>query len=540
MAMTPDRWSYAKTLFAEAMELPPEQRDEHCRRRTSRDPEICKIVFDLLHAEASASHFLETPYLSDVPELFVRGRLLTGEMTGPYRFEQLVVEAGSTSVYRARRADGLLERDVAVKVHWGSAKDSGMPRRLIAELRALSAVDHHGVCRLFDVVHHQDDAYCIILEWIEGKQIQRMCDDLRISINDRVRLLIDVLDAVDHIHMAGFLHGDLKEVHVIVNSQLKTKLIDFGASRKISALTDNAVQPLDMTPEYVSPELLKSEIPDERSDLYSFGILMYRLLAGRYPFYFRSRLLPNIADAVLNDEPLPPVNMLAKSKAATAAAWESEESLAAKRSVSTSKLRTILGSDLSLIMLRLLQKDRTKRYQSARELSHDLKSWLSNKPTVASVYRSELTKSDIEPFNHEVKAFLCHCSEDKPQVRELYGRLRSIGVSAWFDEEDLVPGQEWRDEITKAVAGADVVVVCLSELSLTKRGFVQKELRFALDIADEQPQGRIFVIPVRLADCDVPDRLKKWQWVNLFEDGGFERLVRALRHHLSAKKLGKS
>jgi hypothetical protein len=219
---------------------------------------------------------------------------------------------------------------------------------------------------------------------------------------------------------------------------------------------------------------------------------------------------------------------------------DSEESIAAMRSVSTSKLRTILGSDLSLVMLRLVQKDRAKRYQNAQELSHDLRSWLSNKPTVAAVYRSQLIRTEIEPFNSEVKAFLCHCSEDKPQVRELYRRLRSIGVSAWFDEENLLPGQDWRDEITKAVSGTDVVVVCLSELSMTKRGFVQKELRFALDVADEQPQGRIFVIPVRLIDCDVPDRLKKWQWVNLFEDGGFERLVRALRHHLGSRELGKS
>jgi hypothetical protein len=83
---------------------------------------------------------------------------------------------------------------------------------------------------------------------------------------------------------------------------------------------------------------------------------------------------------------------------------------------------------------------------------------------------------------------------------------------------------------------ADIVIVCLSEFSLTKKGFVQKEIRFALDVADDQPPGRIFVIPVRLVDCDVPERLKKWQWVNLFENGGFERLIRALRHCSGGKE----
>jgi serine/threonine protein kinase len=308
--VTPDRWANAKALFAEALDLPPDQREEYCRRKASGDIEIFNIATDLLRADASASHFLGTPYLSDVPELFIRGRLLTGDMQGPYKFDRLVVEAGSTSLYRARRVDGLLERDVAVKVHWRSPKDSGMPRRLVAELRALSALDHHGICRLFDVLPLQDEAYCTILEWIEGKRIQKTCDELRMSINDRVRLLIDVLDAVDHIHAAGFLHGDLKEEHIIVNSRLKTKLIDFGASRSIAVPPDAVAQPLDMTPEYVSPELLKGESPDQRSDLYSFGVLMYRLIAGRYPFYFRSRLLPNIADSVLNDEPLPILTLL--------------------------------------------------------------------------------------------------------------------------------------------------------------------------------------------------------------------------------------
>jgi hypothetical protein len=117
-----------------------------------------------------------------------------------------------------------------------------------------------------------------------------------------------------------------------------------------------------------------------------------------------------------------------------------------------------------------------------------------------------------------LKVFLCHCVKDKPRVRELGCQLRALGVTTWLDEDDLLPGQERREEIPKAVAEADVVIVCLSDHSITKQGFVQKEIRFALDIADEHPPGRIFIIPVRLVDCDVPDRLKKWQWVNLFED----------------------
>ena len=116
----------------------------------------------------------------------------------------------------------------------------------------------------------------------------------------------------------------------------------------------------------------------------------------------------------------------------------------------------------------------------------------------------------------KLKVFLCHSRDDKPKVRELYRRLVDDGFDAWLDEEKLMPGQDWDLEIRKAVRNADVVLVCLSNGSTTKAGYVQKEIRFALDIADEQPEGAIYLIPTRLEDCSVPSRLSRWQWVDLF------------------------
>jgi len=104
-----------------------------------------------------------------------------------------------------------------------------------------------------------------------------------------------------------------------------------------------------------------------------------------------------------------------------------------------------------------------------------------------------------------------------------------LGIKPWLDEADLLPGQTWQLEIPKAVRASDVVIVCLSSSSSSKAGYVQKEIKYALDVADEQPEGTIFVIPLRLEDCVVPDRLSHLQWVNYYEQGGHERLIRALR-----------
>lgn len=142
-----------------------------------------------------------------------------------------------------------------------------------------------------------------------------------------------------------------------------------------------------------------------------------------------------------------------------------------------------------------------------------------------------ITTSDITPSEnqHQLKVFLCHSSTDKPIVRKLYQKLHAEGIAPWIDEEDLLPGQDWQQEIPKVVRAADVVLVCLSQNSITKAGYVQKEIKHALDIADEQPEGEIFIIPVRLEECKVPERLSRWHWVNLFEENGYAKLMRALK-----------
>jgi hypothetical protein len=127
-----------------------------------------------------------------------------------------------------------------------------------------------------------------------------------------------------------------------------------------------------------------------------------------------------------------------------------------------------------------------------------------------------------------LRVFLCHSSGDKPAVRDLYRKLGNDGFDPWLDEEKLLPGQDWADEIPKAIRASDAVVVCLSHSSVTKEGYLQREIKNALSAAEEKPEGAIFIIPVRLQDVEVPSRLRQWQWANLYEKDGYERLTRAL------------
>ena len=143
---------------------------------------------------------------------------------------------------------------------------------------------------------------------------------------------------------------------------------------------------------------------------------------------------------------------------------------------------------------------------------------------------------DMMAETRPLKVFLCHAATDKPKVETLYRRLAKAGFELWLDKEKLLPGQEWDLEIRAAVRASDVVIVCLTRNSVNKEGYIQKEIRFALDVADEKPEGTIYLIPARFEDCPVPERLSRWQWVNIYEKNGYRKLLSSLE--LRAKSLG--
>jgi hypothetical protein len=132
-----------------------------------------------------------------------------------------------------------------------------------------------------------------------------------------------------------------------------------------------------------------------------------------------------------------------------------------------------------------------------------------------------------------LKVFLCHASTDKPKVRELYRYLKKRGIQPWFDEEDLVGGQDWQVEIPKALATSDAIIICLTKNSVDKEGYIQKEIKFALDKALEMPEGRIFLIPVKFEECEVPFSLSRYQWVDLTVESGYAKMMKALKFRAS-------
>ena len=128
-----------------------------------------------------------------------------------------------------------------------------------------------------------------------------------------------------------------------------------------------------------------------------------------------------------------------------------------------------------------------------------------------------------------LKTFLCHSHSDREAVHALWLRLKRAGVNAWLDKENLQPGQNWEREIRKAIITSDMVIACLSRGFNKQKGFRHEELRIALEKAGLIPDGEVFIIPVRLEECDMPKSLRHLHRVDLFETGGYKKLIRALR-----------
>ena len=140
-----------------------------------------------------------------------------------------------------------------------------------------------------------------------------------------------------------------------------------------------------------------------------------------------------------------------------------------------------------------------------------------------------------QPYSdRQMRVFLAHSRTHMAAVRELYHRLKSEGFAPWLDEVDLLPGQPWQEEISRAIRAADVVLVCLSRTSVTNEEYLQKEVRLALDLEEERPEGATLLIPVKMEEVEVPLRLARSNWVNLFQANGYELLVHALRSRAQA------
>ncbi|HTT11260.1 MAG TPA: protein kinase [Burkholderiaceae bacterium] len=378
----PDLWSAVSPLLDEALDLPTEEARQAWLHNLPAHARPYRETLEQLlhdHARAQTADFLQTPAGSALRAAHA-GRAdpePSGRIIGPYRLLRELGRGGMGRVWLAERTDGLVKRPVALKLPHPGLAARGFAERLARERDILAALSHPHIARLYDAGITADGQPFIALEYIEGRTIIEDCDAGRRSVRERIELFLQVLEAVQYAHAHLVIHRDLKPSNVLVDAQAQVRLLDFGVAKLLvhghgepTELTLDAGRAL--TPEYASPEQILGRTLGTASDVYSLGILLYQLLAGRRPYELARQHQASLELAILNvDVPRP------------SAAIAKEPEAAAARGATAPLLARTLRGDLDTIVLKALKASPEERYETAAALSADLQRYLDGEPVQA-------------------------------------------------------------------------------------------------------------------------------------------------------------
>src|SRR5215472_5549243 len=375
------------TVFEAALQLPPDQREAYLEQTCGADKELLQRVRSLLNANEK-----QTDFLASAPNTGVSRAPSEkpGDRIGPYKLLQLIGEGGCGVVYMAEQ-DKPIHRRVALKIIKLGMDTRQVIARFEAERQALALMDHPNIAKVHDAGATATGRPYFVMELVRGVKITDYCDEKKLSTQERLDLFVQVCQAVQHAHQKGIIHRDLKPSNILINivdGLPVPKVIDFGIAKATNdqRLTDQTVftafEQFIGTPAYMSPE--QAEISgvdvDTRSDIYSLGVLLYELLTGKTPFDAKELLqvgLDEMRRTIREKEPDRP-----STRVRTLGAGELTTT-AKRRGVEAPELAHVLGGDLDWIVMKCLEKDRTRRYETVNGLASDIQRHLNNEPVVA-------------------------------------------------------------------------------------------------------------------------------------------------------------
>ena len=335
-------WARVTEMFEHCLERPSHERALWLDRVLANEPDLRHEVESLLAAHESAGEFLEIPALDGTPPQQSRRRM------GPWETIEEIGRGGLGQIFRARRADGQYDQEVAIKLLRAGLDSDEALHLFERERRILAQMNHPHIARLLDAGVAENQPY-FVMELVDGIPIDRFVELHRLSRPARLLLFVKVCQAVEYAHQRLVLHRDLKPANVLVTAEGEPKLLDFGIASMMSGGQSEAS--LFLTPEYASPEQLRSESVTTATDVYSLGVVLYQILAGRRPYQLGVTTTPTELEQAIQAQPL--------------------------------QVPVPDSPDLNSIAVKALEKDAVRRYASAGHLAEDIGKCLRGYPVSA-------------------------------------------------------------------------------------------------------------------------------------------------------------
>jgi eukaryotic-like serine/threonine-protein kinase len=369
------RWQRIQELFHAAADLPEAGRESYLKSQCGNDHQLRAEVQALLTEDLQSACLLDHNVGQIAQEILGQGNAppFVSLKFGPHRILEVLGEGGMGVVYLAERED--LGTRVAIKVLRDAWLSPARRDRFLNERRMLAQLNHPSIARLYDADTLDDGTPWFVMEYVEGLTLTEYCRERGCSVRERLELLRAVGEAVQYAHQNAVIHRDLKPSNILVRTDGTVRLLDFGIAKQLESLDVPAERTMTglrlMTPAYASPEQIRGERVGIQTDVYSLGVILYELLAGRPP-YELSNCTPGEAErTLLNDEPRKP----------SVLAVQGAERGASDASVPTASRSA--WADLDVLCLTAMHKDLQRRYKSAEALIRDIDHYLKAEPLEA-------------------------------------------------------------------------------------------------------------------------------------------------------------
>jgi serine/threonine protein kinase len=404
--LTPERWAQIRQIFEGALERPEQDRAAYLRVVCAGDDPLRQEVDTLLASHHGSGTFLEQPAADLSRALFSSGSLPTathsypfaldtdeyqpGFRAGPYQLQKPIGRGGMGSVWLANRYDHEFDHQVAVKLVKRGMDTQEILRRFRLERQLLAGLEHPNIARLIDGGSTAEGLPYLAMEYVEGARIDRYCEDHQLSITGRLKLFLQVCAAVQYAHSNLVVHRDIKASNILVTAAGTPKLLDFGIAKllhhEFSTLDAAETRPefRPMTLDYASPEQVRGENITTATDVYSLGVLLYKLLTGKLPYGVDSHNRAALHQAICNTEAIKPsAVILTDERAAIPQPTQKIEVGAETRLKARKRLKKKLAGDLDTIILKALRKEPLKRFLSVEQFAEDVRRYLEGRPVAA-------------------------------------------------------------------------------------------------------------------------------------------------------------